>query len=114
MSADRVEARLRTGRLAPKDLAAISAETAMHLRFDDRLSENPGLRKRLRELAAEWIAKIEAKPNPTQSELRMIARAHIARGELPQAEETLRRALEMGGGLDGQLRTDLEDLIRLQ
>ncbi len=104
-------------------VAAVQAARARGYNRFDHLTTDPALapvlsqaafRALMAEMAEEWIDKLEARPERTQGDLRMIARAHIVRGEYGEAERALRRALEQGGALDAQLRNDLTDLAGLQ
>jgi hypothetical protein len=76
------------------------APIAEHARFKAVISE----------IALGWIESIATRAEPSQGELRMVARAHVVREEYREASEVLRRALEIGGKLDAQLRRDLEAL----
>lgn len=100
-------------------VASVRAATARgYNRFDQLLAEpqlapvrsSPRFRAVIDEMAAGWIASLGSRSDPSQGELRMIARAHIARREFRDAEAMLQRALEKGGALDDQLRQDLLDL----
>jgi len=70
----------------------------------------PEFRALVRELAAGWIERLERKPNPTQGELRGVAHAHIARGEIRAALVELERALAAGGPFDDDIRMELQAL----
>jgi hypothetical protein len=72
--------------------------------------DHPAVQAVVREMAAGWIESLLRKPDVTQNELRTVARAHVARGELREAEAVLRRALAMGGREDARIRADLEAL----
>jgi len=64
----------------------------------------------IREIAAGWIESGSNWEEPTQMELRKLASAHVVRGERDRAVDLLRRALEVGGPLDGAIRADLGEL----
>jgi hypothetical protein len=68
----------------------------------------------LRDIAADWIATIEVRPDPTYYELYWTAEARWLRGELEAAEATYRRALALGGGFDPAIRERLLTLDRLR
>jgi len=64
----------------------------------------------IREMAGRWIERAGARPNPTAPELRVMAHAHIARGEFAEAEALLERALALGGPLEDAVREELASL----
>jgi hypothetical protein len=64
----------------------------------------------VREIAGGWIESGRRKQSPTQVELRMIAHAHVARGEIRQAVQVLERAVATGGPYDAELRAELASL----
>ncbi|MGE4605757.1 MAG: hypothetical protein AAEJ52_03340, partial [Myxococcota bacterium] len=74
------------------------------------IKDEPAFKELISEIALGWIESIATREVPSQGELRMVARAHVVRGEYREAAETLRRALEIGGRMDGQIRIDLEVL----
>ena len=84
--------------LADKSLAPIRGEPA----FQELISQ----------IALGWIESIATREVPSQGELRMVARAHVLRDEYREAADALRRALEIGGRMDDQIRTDLSVLSR--
>jgi hypothetical protein len=69
--------------------------------------DDPAFRALLREMAGDWIARARAKRVLTQPELRMVAQAHVARGEVEAAAAALRQALELGGPYGEEIRADL-------
>ena len=75
---------------------------------------DPRFQAVVREMAADWIASFARKSNPTQHELRMVAAAHVARGEYRDAIAVLERALALDGPLHASLRRDLGELRALQ
>ena len=84
-------------------------------RFEQLLAEpgfalvrgTPAFRAVVYEIAGGWIESGQRWKDPTQLELRMLASAHIARGERDEAVATLQRALARGGPLDDLIRADL-------
>jgi len=64
----------------------------------------------LAELAGRYIEVARRRGATTQSELRMLAFAHLERGENGRAARALERALEAGGPLDAVVREELERL----
>ncbi|MDJ0849245.1 MAG: hypothetical protein QNK04_12790 [Myxococcota bacterium] len=85
---------------------------------------DPAFERLLHEMAGDWIERARAKRVLTQTELRGLAHAHIARRELDRAVAELRRAVEQGGpytaeiraeltGIESALRTGHPDRIRL-
>ena len=73
----------------------------------DIVRDHPEFRALLREIAAGWIDSMRRKSDLTQRELRLLARAYVVRGELPEALDALQRALEQGGALDPQIRGEI-------
>jgi hypothetical protein len=69
--------------------------------------DHPEFRAVVREIAAGWIDSMRRKVDPTQGELRLLAQAHVVRGELSDALAVLRRALERGGALDPRIRSEI-------
>lgn len=59
--------------------------------------EAPEFRALLREMASGWIESGRDKPDPTPSELRTLAHAHIVRGEYEDALRLLERAAALAG-----------------
>ena len=73
----------------------------------DIVRDHPEFRALLREIAAGWIDTMRRKSDLTQRELRLLARAYVVRGELPEALDALQRALDQGGALDPQIRGEI-------
>ncbi len=71
---------------------------------------NPDFQALVREMAGDWIESYARKGSLTQLELRTVAGAHVARGELREAVRLLERALEVGGPTDAQTREDIAAL----
>jgi hypothetical protein len=69
--------------------------------------EDPAFRELLYEMAGAWIERAQAKAVLTQPELRTVAHAHIARGEVGLAAAALRRAVEQGGPHTSEIRAEL-------
>ena len=61
----------------------------------------------LGELAGRWIEQASQREDPTVPDLRVMADAHVLRGEYAEAEAVLERALALGGPLEGRVRDDL-------
>ncbi len=70
------------------------------------LRDVPAFRALVRELAAAWIASGTAKTDPTPSELRMLAHAHVSMGEPERALVLLDRAIATGGPYEPEIRAD--------
>jgi hypothetical protein len=68
----------------------------------------------LRDIAADWIATIEAREAPTHYELWWTGEAYLLRGELDPAEDAYRRALALGGGFDPSIRERLLTIRRIR
>ena len=66
----------------------------------------------MEEWANEEVARLQASGAPSQLELRAIAQIYFVLGDLPKAEETIRRALEAAGPSEEELRFDLEQIQR--
>jgi hypothetical protein len=74
----------------------------------DGVRQAPAFRALVRELAAGWIERGREKPNPTQAELRSIAQAHIARGEVREALAALEQAQARGGPATEAIGAEIE------
>jgi hypothetical protein len=91
-----------------------------HLRFQQfnsdpvfaTVREHPKFQALIRDIALMRIELFAEKENPTQLELRTVARAYAIRGEMREAISILERALEVGGPKDAQTRADLAELRR--
>ncbi len=91
-----------------------------HLRFQQfdsdpvfaTVREHPKFQALIRDIALMRIERFAEKENPTQLELRTVARAAAMRGEMREAISILERALEVGGPKDAQTRADLAELRR--
>ena len=68
----------------------------------------------LGDMAADWIATIEAREAPTYYELYWMGEAHLLRRELDAAEMAYRRSLELGGGFDPSIRERLMTITRIR
>jgi hypothetical protein len=78
------------------------------------LEKHPGFVALLRELARGWVARVTAIPEPSQSDLMVLAQAHVVLGELDAAREDLRRAIYAGGPMTDYLYGALADLEELE
>jgi hypothetical protein len=67
-------------------------------------------RELLREMAGRWIERAERNEHPTPPELRVMAQAHLVRGEVAEARALLERALAAGGPLESVVRAELAAL----
>jgi hypothetical protein len=76
------------------------------------IKDEPAFKELISDIALGWIESIATREAPSQGELRMVARAHVVRDEYDEAADTLRQALEVGGPMDDQIRTDLEVLSK--
>jgi hypothetical protein len=88
-------------------------DSFMVLRDDPGLAPvraTPEFRAFLFEMAGRWIATAGSRPDPTAPELRVIAHAHLVRGEHVEAEALLAQALELGGPLEPIVREELAAL----
>jgi tetratricopeptide (TPR) repeat protein len=67
----------------------------------------PAFRELVREVAGRWIERASRRGLATQAELRFLALAHLARGELEAALAAFERALATGGPQDELVRAEL-------
>lgn len=74
------------------------------------LRDTPRFRALTREIAASWIERLAALPDPTQLELWNLAYAHSVRGEEAEARDVLERALALGGPVDARIRAELRQI----
>jgi len=58
---------------------------------------HPEVEAVFRDLAAEWIARLEVVEEPNQTELNVLSLAHQTRGEIEPAIRAVERAMAMGG-----------------
>jgi len=79
----------------------------------DPVRTHPDFAAVFAKIARSRIAKVAAREDPTQGELRMAAHAHIALGEYAEARRVLKQALDVGGILDDAIRNDLSQLARV-
>jgi hypothetical protein len=63
-------------------------------------------------LAGRWIEQAGRRGHGTQPELRMVALAHLQRGELEAAERVFEQALAAGGPMEPLVRAEFEQLKR--
>jgi len=104
--------------------AAIEALNAARARGYNRLDhllvdpayapfmQHPRFSALLREMAREWIDRLEQVEAPSQLELRVIAQAYIVLDERTRALEHLREARQVGGPVDAEVAREIEDLER--
>ncbi len=78
------------------------------------LRGNAGFDRLLVASAQRWIDRVESIDEPNQSDLMVLAQAHIVRGELSAARSSLERAIAAGGPQTEQLVQGLEQLSRLE
>jgi hypothetical protein len=74
------------------------------------LRQDPRYLALIYEMAEAWIDRISARTDPTQSELRSLAYAHVVRGERDAAIDALERARVAGGPMDDEIRDALSQL----
>ncbi len=115
----------RSAQLGDVDTAVENIRGAVargYLRFQ-QLDADPALapirkhakfRAVVSEIAARRIAMFHVKENPTQLELRTVARAYVARGEMSEAIAVLERALGVGGPTDEATREEIAELRKYQ
>ena len=72
--------------------------------------DTPEFRELIRDMAGAWLERAERRGHGTQAELRVMAHAHVARGEYARAAERLEQALAVGGPFDAVLREELADV----
>jgi hypothetical protein len=77
----------------------------------DPLRGDPRFRALVRELAGRWIASRQRQASPTQTELRAIADAHLAREEYAEALRMYEAAVAAGGPDTDAIRAEIS-LIR--
>jgi len=63
----------------------------------DAIREDARFRELVREIAAGWIERAARKADPTQTELRAVAHAHVARQEYADALRVYEAAVAAGG-----------------
>ena len=74
----------------------------------DGVRGDPRVRALVREVAARWIESGRRKANPTQTELRAIAQAHVAREEYAEAARGYEAAVAAGGPDSAAIRAELD------
>jgi hypothetical protein len=106
---------------APAAVAALRAawqrgfDRFMALERDPALApvrDTPEFRSLIHDMAGAWIERAERRGQGTQAELRAVAHAHLARGEVALAADRLEQALAAGGLFDAVLRSELEAIRR--
>jgi hypothetical protein len=102
-------------------VAALRAAQARGFNRFEQLDDDPGFepirndprfRALVRDLASWWIERTKKLESPTQIELHVCARAHMARGETADALQALEDALKREGPLTEQIRGEIEELQR--
>lgn len=73
---------------------------------------DPRFRTLVRDMAAWWLDRSYRLQDPTQTELRVRALAHLARGENAEAVRILEAALARQGPIDDRIRADLAEARR--
>jgi hypothetical protein len=71
------------------------------------LRGDPAFQALVDELAGRWIERARTRGHASQPELRMVALAHVQRGELSDAAAAYERALAAGGPLEDAVRAEL-------
>ena len=74
------------------------------------IRNTPEFRAFVHELAGRWIEQARHRGHGTQPELRMVALAHLQRGELEAAERVFEQALAVGGPMEPLVRAEFEQL----
>jgi len=74
----------------------------------DPLREDERFRRLVRGLAAGWIERSTRKASPTQTELRVVAHAHVARQEYDDALRVYEAAVAAGGPDSDAIRAEIE------
>ena len=74
----------------------------------DALREDPRFRDLVHRLAAGWIERSKRKASPTQTELRIVAHAHVARHEYSDALRVYAAAVAAGGPDSDAIRAESE------
>jgi hypothetical protein len=74
----------------------------------DSLREDARFRRLVSEIAAGWIERSKRKASPTQTELRVVAHAHVARQEYHDALRVYDAAVEAGGPDSDAIRAEIE------
>ena len=64
------------------------------------------------EMARDWIERLGRNPDPSQVEARALAQAYIVADDLPKALKVIERAIEHGGPIGEDLRSDAEKIRR--
>jgi hypothetical protein len=114
----------RAAQAGDRDAAIAALRRAWELGFNrfEQLQSDPSLASLrgdprfealVREIARSWVARMTAKRDPTQIELRTLALAQLASGERDAAVATLERALAQGGPLDVRLREEIQQVRAL-
>jgi hypothetical protein len=74
----------------------------------DAIREHPRFRALVHEIAAGWIESAKRKPHPTQTELRVVAHAHVARQEYVAALAAYESAIAAGGPDSDAIRAEVD------
>jgi len=74
----------------------------------DAVREDARFRDLVREIAAGWIERSKRKASPTQTELRVVAHAHVARQEYTDALRVYEAAVAAGGPDSDAIRAEIE------
>jgi hypothetical protein len=85
----------------------------MALRDDPGLApirDSPEFAGLMYDMAGRWIELAGRRDDPSPAELRVMAQAHVVRGEYDQARALLERAVRAGGPFEAVIRGELEAL----
>jgi hypothetical protein len=81
----------------------------------ERIQDDAAFQALKREMAREWVDRVEKRSSPSQVELRAAAQAYVVLDDLAAGIRAIERALEVGGPIDDEtLQGDLESLERAQ
>ncbi|MEN8182256.1 MAG: hypothetical protein ABFS46_06935 [Myxococcota bacterium] len=118
--------RARAGAVAGDSEAMLVALEDLHDRGFSRIDQllqdpvyephrsHPRFQRLLARMASDWLERLRADPDPSQSALYLMAVAHQVRGEETPMLRALERALEAGGPQDEQIRRELDEIRRRQ
>ena len=71
------------------------------------IRDTPAFRELIRDVAGRFLERAGQRGTATQPTLRIMAHAHMARGELDEAAALFEQALRAGGPMDAIVRAEL-------